>query len=151
MRRPLVPCCLAIALLAAGCATGKAARPESATSRSVAPQRAGAPERKPAPQRKPTWEEGFASYYADRLHGRPTASGEPYDRNAATCAHRTHRFGTRLRVTNLATGRQVECRVNDRGPFVQGRVVDLSRALARELGLLEKGLARVRVQPVSSR
>lgn len=91
-------------------------------------------------------EEGLASYYADRLQGRPTASGQPYDRAALTCAHRTARFGARLRVTDLETGRSVVVRVNDRGPFVPGRVVDLSRAAAERLGMLRRGLGRVRVE-----
>ncbi len=93
-------------------------------------------------------EVGLASYYADRFHGRRTASGEPYDRDAFTCAHPRARFGTRLRVTDLATGRSVVVRVNDRGPFVKGRIVDLSLAAARALGIVERGLARVRVEPL---
>lgn len=93
-------------------------------------------------------ERGLASFYADALHGRPTASGEPYDKNAATCAHRTHRFGTRLSVTLRDSGKKVVCRVNDRGPFVKGRVVDVSRRLARELGIVERGLAEVVVTRV---
>jgi len=93
-------------------------------------------------------EEGIASYYARSLEGRRTASGEPYRGAAATCAHRTHAFGTRLRVTLLRTGQSVVCRVNDRGPFVEGRVVDLSSHLARELGIVEQGIARVRVEPL---
>lgn len=94
------------------------------------------------------WQEGIASYYADVLHGRTTASGQPYDRDAATCAHRTHRFGTILEVQRLDDGRTVQCRVNDRGPFVKGRIVDLSRRLAAELGILDAGLTRVRIAPV---
>jgi rare lipoprotein A len=94
---------------------------------------------------------GLASYYSDALAGRPTASGEPYDPTAASCAHRRHRFGTRLRVTVLATGKSVECVVNDRGPFVKGRIVDLSRSLAEELGIMKQGVARVRVERVRSR
>jgi len=91
-------------------------------------------------------EVGLASFYADRFHGRRTASGELHDRNAFTCAHRTAPFGARLRVTDLETGRSVVVRVNDRGPFVKGRVVDLSLAAARALGMVERGLARVRVE-----
>lgn len=97
---------------------------------------------------RPARERGLASYYADALHGRPTASGEPYDRKAATCAHRTHPFGTRLSVTLREGGRKVVCRVNDRGPFVKGRVVDLSRRLAQELGIIERGIAEVMVHPI---
>jgi len=90
-------------------------------------------------------EVGVASFYADRLHGRPTASGAPYHRDALTCAHRRWPFGTRLRVTELEGGRTVVVTVTDRGPHVAGRVVDLSAAAARELGMLGRGLARVRV------
>ncbi|HSN89651.1 MAG TPA: septal ring lytic transglycosylase RlpA family protein [Anaeromyxobacteraceae bacterium] len=93
-------------------------------------------------------EEGLASYYARRFHGRRTASGERHDMNAMTCAHRTAPFGARLRVRDVATGRSVVVRVNDRGPFLRGRVVDLSWAAAREIGLLGRGLARVRVERV---
>jgi rare lipoprotein A len=92
-------------------------------------------------------EEGLASFYADALHGRPTASGRPYDRDAFTCAHRTWPFGTRLLVTEPTSGRRVVVTVTDRGPWVAGRVVDLSRAAARALGLAERGVARVRVEP----
>lgn len=99
-----------------------------------------------APLAAATAEEGLASYYAARFHGRKTASGERYDERALTCAHRTAPFGTRLRVEDLASGRSVVVRVNDRGPFVRGRIVDLSWAAARELGLLERGVARVRVE-----
>lgn len=93
-------------------------------------------------------EVGIASFYADRFHGRRTASGELHDRDAFTSAHPRARFGTRLRVTDLATGRSVVVRVNDRGPFVKGRIVDLSLAAARALGIVERGLARVRVEPL---
>lgn len=92
-------------------------------------------------------EVGLASYYGERFHGRRTASGERHDREAFTCAHPTAPFGTRLRVTDLATGRSVVVRVNDRGPFVKGRVIDLSLAAARSLGIVGRGLARVRVEP----
>jgi rare lipoprotein A len=91
-------------------------------------------------------EVGLASYYADRFHGRPTASGQPYDRAALTCAHRTAPFGARLRVTALEDGRSVVVTVNDRGPHVAGRVVDLSRAAAERLEMLGRGLVRVRVE-----
>lgn len=93
-------------------------------------------------------ESGIASYYSDVLHGRLTASGQRYDKSAATCAHRTHRFGTRLEVVVLDTGRKAQCRVNDRGPFVDGRIVDVSRSIAEKLGLLDRGLARVEIRQV---
>ena len=89
---------------------------------------------------------GFASYYGAEFQGRRTASGARYDAHALTCAHPTAPFGARLRVTDLETGRSVVVTVNDRGPYVQGRVVDLSLAAARKLGMVDRGLARVRVE-----
>jgi rare lipoprotein A len=88
---------------------------------------------------------GVASYYADAYHGRPTASGEKFDMHKMTAAHRTLPFGTLVRVTRADTGQSVTVRVNDRGPFVQGRVIDLSYAAARKLGMLKSGLAEVRL------
>ena len=95
-------------------------------------------------------EVGVASYYASRHHGRRTASGERYDEQALTAAHRTLPFGTRVRVTNLATGRSVVVTINDRGPFRRGRIIDVSRRASRDLGFLRAGLARVRVEVVGS-
>jgi len=91
-------------------------------------------------------EEGEASYYARFFEGRRTASGARLDSRAFTCAHRTLPFGTRLHVTDLDTGKQTRVVVTDRGPFVRGRIVDLSPAAARELGILERGRARVRIE-----
>jgi rare lipoprotein A len=91
-------------------------------------------------------EEGIASWYGRPFHGRRTASGEVYDMEAATAAHPSLPFGTRVRVHNLETGRATVLRINDRGPFVRGRIIDVSRRGARELGLLEPGIARVRVE-----
>jgi rare lipoprotein A len=91
---------------------------------------------------------GIASYYAHEFQGRRTASGARYDGNALTCAHPSAPFGARLRVTDVETGRSVVVTVNDRGPFTKGRVVDLSLAAARRLGMVERGLAKVRVERV---
>jgi rare lipoprotein A len=93
---------------------------------------------------------GTASYYAEEFHGRLTASGEVYDMNAFTAAHRTHPFNTMLKVTNLASGATVVVRVNDEGPFVEGRIIDLSRAAAKKLGMLGSGTARVKLDVVSA-
>jgi rare lipoprotein A len=82
---------------------------------------------------------GSASYYAAKFDGRPTASGERFDNDAMTAAHRTLPFGTLVRVTNLANGRSVIVRINDRGPFTRGRTIDVSRAAAEELGLVARG------------
>ncbi|KPK67382.1 hypothetical protein AMJ87_13445 [candidate division WOR_3 bacterium SM23_60] len=89
---------------------------------------------------------GMASYYSDNFHGRATASGETYDRYAFTCAHRTLPFGTRLVVTNLANRKSVFVRVNDRGPFVKGRIIDLSYAAAEEIGMIGAGVVKVKVE-----
>lgn len=91
---------------------------------------------------------GIASFYGREFEGRPTASGARYDGRAMTCAHRSFPFGALLEVTDLETGRTVRVTVNDRGPFAEGRIVDLSREAARRLGILERGLARVRVERI---
>lgn len=91
-------------------------------------------------------EEGEASYYAASFHGRRTASGEKYDKNALTAAHKTLPFGTYVRVTELSSGRSVVVRVNDRGPYKAGRIIDLSERAARELGFLAKGITAVRLE-----
>ena len=88
---------------------------------------------------------GLASFYSYDPH---TASGEMFDKHELTAAHRTLPFGTRLRVTDVATGRSVTVRVNDRGPFVRGRVVDVSASAAETLGLTAKGVAKVKLDVV---
>ena len=90
-------------------------------------------------------EEGMASYYADSLQGNLTASEQPYDKDAMTAAHRTLAFGTRIRVTNLDNGKSVEVVINDRGPHSQKRIIDVSGAAARQLGLMDSGTASVRI------
>ncbi len=93
---------------------------------------------------------GYASWYG-RLHqGRVTTSGEPYDMNRFTAAHPALPMGTRLLVTNVKNGRSVTVRVNDRGPTVDGRILDLSYAAARELGAVGDGVVPVRIQVVST-
>ena len=91
-------------------------------------------------------ETGFASYYGPGFHGRKTASGERYNQNASTCAHKRRAFGSILTVTDARTGRSITCRVTDRGPYVRGRIVDLSVASAKALGIYQAGVARVIVQ-----
>lgn len=91
---------------------------------------------------------GLASYYAHSLHGRKTASGEAYHKHKLTAAHRWLPFGTRLKVVNLTNGRDVEVRVNDRGPFVKGRIIDLSYAAAKQLGMVRQGVVRVKLVQV---
>lgn len=90
-------------------------------------------------------EEGLASWYGIDFHGKKTATGEVYDMFSISAAHKTLPLGTKVRVTNLENGRELELMVNDRGPFVDGRVIDLSYASARLLGMADSGVARVRV------
>ncbi len=109
---------------------------------------------RPAPTTKPrkpsgdsrSVERGVASWYGKKFHGRRTASGERYDMFRLTAAHRTLPFGARVRVVNLRNGRVVTVRINDRGPFVKGRIIDLSYAAARELGMVRSGLAQVEIR-----
>ena len=98
-------------------------------------------------------ETGVASYYSDQYHLNPdskTASGELYDRNQLTAAHRTLPFNTYVRVVNLDNGREVTVRINDRGPYADGRVIDLSRAAAEQINLINMGTAPVRIEPVAA-
>lgn len=91
-------------------------------------------------------EVGVASWYGKPYHGRPTASGERFDMKKLTAAHRSLPLGVVAKVTNLDNGRSVAVRINDRGPFVAGRVLDLSRGAAKKLDMVEAGLARVRIE-----
>ena len=90
-----------------------------------------------------------ASYYAEKYHGRKTANGETFNMYAMTCAHKTLPFGTVLRVTNLSNNKAVDVRVNDRGPFVKGREIDLSKGAAQKIGMIKTGTANVRIEIVS--
>ncbi len=91
---------------------------------------------------------GYASYYADEFHGRRTACGEIYDRNGYTAAHRSLPCGTIVKVVNLENGKSVVVRINDRGPFVRGRIIDLSYAAAKKIGMIRKGVVKVRIEVV---
>ena len=91
-------------------------------------------------------QQGKASFYAQKFHGRMTASGERLHKDSLTCAHRYYPFGTLLRVYNPANGKSVLVRVIDRGPFVRGRIIDLSWRAAKELGIISQGVAMVTVQ-----
>ncbi len=93
---------------------------------------------------------GVASYYGKRFHGRLTASGVAFDMHAMTAAHKTLPFGSRVRVTNPRTGQSVVVEINDRGPYARGRVLDVSRAAAEQLGLIGPGHARVELELLDS-
>ncbi|MCH9696589.1 MAG: septal ring lytic transglycosylase RlpA family protein [Gammaproteobacteria bacterium] len=94
-------------------------------------------------------ETGIAAYYSDVFQGRKTASGKPYDKNALTAAHNTHSFGTRLKVTNLNNNKTVIVKVTDRGPHSRGRIIDLSRRAAKELGFIKQGLTEVKLEVIN--
>ena len=103
--------------------------------------------KKYTPKHDPDYNEtGIASWYGDKFHGKPTANGEIYDKTALTAAHKTLPLNSFVVVTNLETGKTLKLRLNDRGPFVGGRIIDLSEAAANALGIKGKGLGKVRVQ-----
>jgi rare lipoprotein A len=135
MRNPIRWTLLLTPILLMGCATtgGRHATPEEPAT--VAPE-----------SRNSKPEVGVASYYAHRFHGRRTASGDAYDENELTAAHRFLPFGTRIRVTNLANERSIVVTVTDRGPVSRRRLIDLSRRAARELGFLRAGITRVALE-----
>ncbi|NQS97554.1 MAG: septal ring lytic transglycosylase RlpA family protein [candidate division Zixibacteria bacterium] len=89
---------------------------------------------------------GIASYYDKGFAGKPTASGEIFNPNAMTAAHKTYSFGTKVRVVNLKNNKTVVVRINDRGPFVKGRIIDLSRGAAEKIGMVNDGVTRVRIE-----
>ncbi len=134
--------CILLAVLV-GCAHRRA--PPPTTVREAQPV-------EPAePARPGTVEKGIASWYGEPYHGRRTASGEVYDMHRLTAAHRNLVFGTVVRVTRRDTGQKVEVRINDRGPFIEGRIIDLSYAAARKIGLDVDGIAPVKVEVLGKR
>jgi len=126
-------CVLTLLLLAAGCARRSTARLPAALS---------------VPAKIGSTETGIASWYGVPYHGRPSASGEIFDMEKLTAAHRGLPFQTWVEVTNLENGKQVEVRITDRGPFVRGRIIDLSLAAARQLDMLRAGTAQVRLKVI---
>lgn len=133
----------ALCLLALAAAAGCASAPEPLPERRTPP-----PAPAPAPAGPALWhEEGVASYYGPGFHGKETTSGEVFDTERdLTAAHQRLPFGTMVRVTRLDNGKSVVVRVNDRGPFAKGRVIDLSMRAAREIDMIGPGTARVRVE-----
>ena len=93
---------------------------------------------------------GKASFYADKFEGSPTASGEKYRHNRMTAAHKSLPFGTKVKVTNIANNQTVEVVINDRGPYVENRVIDLSKSAAEKLGFVNQGLAEVKVEVIDA-
>ena len=113
------------------------------------PHEAAALTKIPPPSQPTIVETGLASWYGQGFHGKRTASGEVFNQEQFTAAHRTLPWGSRVKVINLANGKSVEVRINDRGPFGKGRIIDVSRAAARILGIVESGIANVRVEWLS--
>ena len=140
---PRLAAALILIALAAGCARTHTEPPTAAPAPTVSP-----PVARALPPEPRALQTGKASWYGDAHHGRKTASGETFDMNALTAAHRTLPLGTRVLVTNLANGRSIEVRINDRGPMVPDRIIDLSRAAARALGGVGAGVFRVRIAVV---
>ena len=128
-----LPILIASIILAGGCAQQKA------------------PSTSPASIDRRLTETGQASWYGKAHHGQRTASGEPFDMHTLTAAHRTLPFGTIVRVTNLGNGRSVNVRINDRGPFLHGRIIDLSYEAAVRLGIVSTGTARVEIKVIGHR
>jgi len=103
----------------------------------------------PATSQPTMMETGVASWYGPKFHGKLTASGEVFNQEKFTAAHQTLPWGSRVKVTNLANGKSVDVRINDRGPFGKGRIIDVSRAAARALGMVGQGITTVRVEWLS--
>ena len=95
---------------------------------------------------RPVIQNGQASYYADKFVGRKTANGETFRQRKRTAAHRTLPFGTKVKVKNLSNGRTVKVRINDRGPYAAGRIIDLSKKAARKLGMVKQGVSNVQIR-----
>jgi rare lipoprotein A len=137
----------ALAILALVASAAQAQTAPAAPATPAAPAAAPAPAAAtPAPASTAGVETGLAAVYSDKLHGRKTASGQVYDRNKLTTAHKTLPFGTKVKVTNVKNDKSVVLLVNDRGPTQAGRVVDISPAAAKALGIPARGMAEVRVE-----
>ncbi|MGA9356396.1 MAG: septal ring lytic transglycosylase RlpA family protein [Terriglobales bacterium] len=131
---------LSVASLGAGAASGPSLEAAKVTKPQVT-----ATSGHTSPKTKRAYQVGTASWYGDYFQGKQTASGEPFDKNDLTAAHPTLPLGTFVRVTNLKNGRAVIVRINDRGPVVDGRIIDLSYNAAQSLGFKERGLQTVRL------
>ena len=126
--------------------TSLAAAPQSRSNPGNTSPQASSPSKSSQAKYAKTYQVGRASWYGKFFHGKPTASGEPYDMFLFTAAHNTLPLGTLLRVTNVRNGKAIVVRVNDRGPVPEGRIIDLSYAAAQILGFRRGGIARVRLQ-----
>ena len=140
--------CTGVLLLVIGCT--KSIAPPSTPTQTPKPYRVGKTWYHPVPDAKGYRERGIASWYGKKFHGRKTSSGEIYNMYAMTAAHKTLPMGTRLRVSNLNTNKTVIVRVNDRGPFVRGRIIDLSYSAAKEIDMISTGTAPVEIAVIES-
>ena len=155
--RALFPALLVLASLAAGCASVRSyERPDHIPGR---PSGSESPRSKPYTIRGKTYypyetadnfsQTGVASWYGPGFHGKKTANGERFNTNSLTAAHKELPFDTMVRVTNLANGRSTTVRINDRGPFSKDRIIDLSKKAAQEIGMIQTGTARVRIEAIT--
>jgi rare lipoprotein A len=141
MQSRLSALALALALvLGTGCATSRPPSPAAPSSTIHVEPRPG--------ERVRAAQQGMASWYGKEQHGHLTASGERFNMYALTAAHRTLHMNTRVRVTHLHNGRQVVVRINDRGPYGRGRIIDLSYAAAQAIGMIDSGVAPVRLEVI---
>jgi rare lipoprotein A len=138
--------CLCLVVSLAGCSTQTGVRRQSVLGPTVPPLRRPQPPETGSKRSKTV----TASYQSSGTAGHATASGESYNPNDLTAASRTLPMGSTVKVTNPETGRSVKVRINDRGPFVHGRSLDLSKSAAQKIGITQKGVARVKVAPVDS-
>lgn len=149
------------ALALSACAAQQSPAPDAAPQPEPAPHAAAAPAAKKAARQSAAKkadktektakfsQTGKASWYGSGFHGKKTANGERFDMNTLTAAHRTLPISSRVRVTNLANGKSVVVRINDRGPYHGNRVMDLSKAAAQELGFIRTGTAQVKIEPLA--
>lgn len=100
----------------------------------------------PAGEGKVITETGYASFYGDKFDGRPTSNGETFRQNKFTAAHKKIAFGTNVKITNLSNNKSVVVKINDRGPFVRGRIIDLSKAAAKQIDMIGTGVAKVKIK-----
>lgn len=149
---PLIAALLIVCLATAGCAPFSLSSPPRQTggSGSGKPYTVRGKTYRPYTSAHGFTEVGVASWYGPGFHGKKTANGERYNQNALTAAHKLLPFNTDIRVTNLDNGRSVIVRINDRGPFVDNRIIDLSRKAAATIGMIGPGTARVRLEAVNT-
>ena len=146
----LLPLCIMALIFFQACASTPPPAPPSPPGQ-PAPYRVGGTWYSPMPDARGFVQDGIASWYGKKFHGRKTSSGETYNMYAMTAAHKTLPLGTWVRVRRTDTGRQIVVRINDRGPFVRGRIIDLSYTAARKLGIVGRGTAPVEIEALGEK